>query len=173
MAGSCQHGFFKASRCVTFLHVKMMKIILAKLKKSKIALTYIQISLIARHLLRSSVMTARDAKAPNEVSPKNSAEIENWLLKLNLSSLPPPPSPSHTHTEAHMRDYPRFIFPRSIPHTRHKCWMIASTAPPVHFRRRLITHMILEMKWLATRSCFPSRCSPEERERAMQQVRHI
>lgn len=40
--------------------------------------------------------------------------------------------------------------------------MIASTAPPVHCGGRLIKHMILEMKWLATWSCFPSCCSEGE-----------
>lgn len=103
------------------------------------------------------------------VSPTNSANRQLRLKtrRWNPTSLPLCLPLRHTHTQAHMREYRRFIFPRSIPHTCHKCWMIASTAPPVHCGRRLITHMILEMKWLATWSRFslPPLRGKRERER--------
>lgn len=57
-------------------------------------------------------------------------------LSWNLSSLSLSRARAHTHsvtqTCTQICAYPRFIFLQSIPHTCHKCWMIASTAPPVH-----------------------------------------
>ena len=82
--------------------------------------------------------------------------MKPWIEALTASLL----SVSHTQTPT------RRPTPLSIPHTCHKRWMIASSAWPAHSRGRLITHMILEIKWLATWSCFPSRSSERVRDRA-------
>lgn len=63
------------------------------------------------------------------------AEIENWELEFRLSA-------SLSQAPIQSRACVQFIFPRSIPHTCHRCWMTASTAAPLHNEEIDHTHAI-------------------------------
>lgn len=117
----------------------------------------INVELILAHVHRETkVHYAKDSKLRWKIFHR---EMEKCWSEIEEKGL------GFRFTWARINKYPRFISSWSILHSCHKCWMIASTAPLLHRRGRLIKQMLLEMKFLATSSCFFPCCSEGNRKK--------
>lgn len=97
---------------------------------------------------------------------KNSNQFRKTLLRFKTGS-----SLSKTHTHTHTHRGTHLCIPMVHLPSVNTAYLPQMLNDCLHFtacslQGRLITHMIFEMKWLSTWSCFTSCCLERERERS-------